>query len=226
MKYAIKRHYFNMIEVALALAIIAIGLSSILVLFPVGLNANKSSIANNNLADVAEYMIGYLRAYTIANWNSDGSNSFIDKTDLSTTKPTGEFDKTIPADDDWASFGNKQDDITRLKQLKNNKAVYLYQQISQLEDANGNKVDVPDFSAIIKIWLDDNYEFYVYSPTNDTYKKASDIETKANLKKYIIALCMEISWPAEVPEANREKKIFRFEIFNDSYDQANQKSTP
>ena len=60
-------------------------------------------------------MIGYLRAYTIANWNSDGSNNdFIDA--LSTTKPTGEFDKTIPADDDWASFGNKQDGITRLKQ--------------------------------------------------------------------------------------------------------------
>ncbi|WP_302812132.1 type IV pilus modification PilV family protein [Victivallis vadensis] len=78
MKYAIKRHYFNMIEVALALAIIAIGLSSILVLFPVGLNANKSSIANNNLADVAEYMIGYLRAYTIANWNSDGSNKYLE----------------------------------------------------------------------------------------------------------------------------------------------------
>lgn len=226
MKYAIKRHYFNMIEVALALAIIAIGLSSILVLFPVGLNANKSSIANNNLADVAEYMIGYLRAYTIANWNLDGSNSFIDKTNLSTTKPTGEFDKTIPADNDWISFGNTQDGVTRLKQLENNKAVYLYQQISQFEDADGNKIDVPDFSAIIKIWLDDNYEFYVYSPANKTYKKASDIETKANLKKYIIALCMEISWPAEVPEANREKKIFRFEIFNDSYDQANQKSTP
>ena len=54
MKKRFIRHGFNMVEVALALAIIAIGISSILVLFPVGANANKAAIANNNLADIAD----------------------------------------------------------------------------------------------------------------------------------------------------------------------------
>ena len=36
---------FNMVEVALALVVLAIGLSSVMVLFPVGLKASQSSVA-------------------------------------------------------------------------------------------------------------------------------------------------------------------------------------
>ena len=68
MKKRFIRHGFNMVEVALALAIIAIGISSILVLFPVGANANKAAIANNNLADIAEYMMSYIRAGVTSEW--------------------------------------------------------------------------------------------------------------------------------------------------------------
>ena len=53
---------FNMIEIALALVILAIGLSSVLVLFPIGLNAGKSSVADNNLANVAEQVMAYLQS--------------------------------------------------------------------------------------------------------------------------------------------------------------------
>lgn len=219
MKRTVKR-YFNMIEVALSLAIIAIGLSSILVLFPVGLNANKTAIANNNLADVAEYMIGYLRAYAIANWNDSGtSNSFL--TQLNTTKPTG-ADTSFPADSAWKVFGTKQDGATRLKQLSgnNNGGVFLFQQISLVPDPSGNgTLEIPDFSAIIKVWKDNSNEFYVYDPDIRDYKKANLF---SNLDRYVASLCMEISWPAEVPVQNRESKTFRFEIFNDSFKQANQ----
>ncbi|NMD85377.1 hypothetical protein HF882_02140 [Victivallis vadensis] len=221
MKRTVKR-YFNMIEVALSLAIIAIGLSSILVLFPVGLNANKTAIANNNLADVAEYMIGYLRAYAIANWNDSGtSNSFL--TQLNSTKPTG-ADTSFPADSAWKVFGTKQDGATRLKQLSlpgnNNRGVFLFQQISLVPDPSGNgTLEIPDFSAIIKVWKDNSNEFYVYDPDIRDYKKANLF---SNLDRYVASLCMEISWPAEVPVQNRESKTFRFEIFNDSFKQANQ----
>ena len=65
MKRQIRKHPFNMVEVALAMAIIAIGLSGILVLFPVGINASKSAIADNNLADIAEYIDDhYVDAHT------------------------------------------------------------------------------------------------------------------------------------------------------------------
>ena len=75
MKKRFIRHGFNMVEVALALAIIAIGISSILVLFPVGANANKAAIANNNLADIAEYMMSYIRAGVTSEWIANAERS-------------------------------------------------------------------------------------------------------------------------------------------------------
>ena len=61
MKKRYVKHGFNMVEVALALAVIGIGITSIMVLFPVGINANKAAIADNNTADVAEYLLGYVQ---------------------------------------------------------------------------------------------------------------------------------------------------------------------
>ena len=49
MKKRLIKHYFNMVEIALALAVLAIGMSSILVLFPVGINANKAAIAERRI---------------------------------------------------------------------------------------------------------------------------------------------------------------------------------
>ena len=56
-----KVQFFNMIEVLLALTVIAIGMTSVLGLFPVGLNASRNAIAQNCSADVADQLITYLR---------------------------------------------------------------------------------------------------------------------------------------------------------------------
>ncbi len=50
-----------MIEVVLAMAIIAFGMSSILGLFPVGINAMKSSMVDNYCSDSIDQMIGYIK---------------------------------------------------------------------------------------------------------------------------------------------------------------------
>lgn len=50
-----------MIEILLALTIIAIGMTSILGLFPVGLNASRNAIAQNMSSDVADQMITYMQ---------------------------------------------------------------------------------------------------------------------------------------------------------------------
>ncbi len=55
--------FFNMIEIALAMAIIAFGMTSILGLFPVGLNACRSSISENCAADTVEQFASYLKGY-------------------------------------------------------------------------------------------------------------------------------------------------------------------
>ena len=53
--------FFNMVEILLALTVIAIGMTSVLGLFPVGLNASREAIAQSCSADVADQMVTYIR---------------------------------------------------------------------------------------------------------------------------------------------------------------------
>ena len=76
----------NLNEIELSMAVIAIGLSSILVLFPIGINASKESIADNNLPDAAEYVLSLFRAGMMSDWYRN-NNSFFNAID--TNKPSG-----------------------------------------------------------------------------------------------------------------------------------------
>ena len=51
------RYNFNMVEIALATAVIAIGISSILVLFPIGINATRAAIEENCYSDAVETLL-------------------------------------------------------------------------------------------------------------------------------------------------------------------------
>ena len=243
-----------MVEIALAMAIIAIGLSSILVLFPVGINANKAAIADNNLTDVAEYMISYMRAGCATEWRKiaeDGktgsaagsdyffSNGMEDNFDDLTAAIKDEEAEGYPDDSTnenftkyWTPFGSSTGG-TRLYRHKTSNGVFLFRQVSLLTDQDGTtEIEVPDFSAVIKIWKDtksllDIYVPYVYASDSIPCKKLDEIReasgyTKNQLleyldKRYGKALCLELSWPAEVPYENREKRVFRFEVFNEYY---------
>lgn len=236
-----------MVEIALAMAIIAIGLSSILVLFPVGINANKAAIADNNLTDVAEYMISYMRAGCAAEWRriaeNGGTGSAVPSDYFFSNGMADELDDVTggnnaypddPADSrftaSWTPFGSSTDGTTRLYRCTEpgSNGVFLFRQVSFLTDQDGTApIEVPDFSAVIKIWKDDMDFFvpYAYSTSSIPYRKLSDAGSGVNWSDlrnhleshYGKALCLELSWPAEVPYENREKRVFRFEIFNEYY---------
>ena len=46
-----KKHFFNMVEIALAMVVISLGITGILGLFSVGVNAKKAAINENNVAE-------------------------------------------------------------------------------------------------------------------------------------------------------------------------------
>ena len=80
-------HKFNMVEVMLAIVVISVGMASVFVLFPTGLNAHKDAAADNSMADLAEYIFATVRT-TIDVENSkdaaeqkDVDNSFYKKSD-------------------------------------------------------------------------------------------------------------------------------------------------
>lgn len=235
---------FNMVEVALALVILAIGLSSVLVLFPVGLKASRNSIADNSVGDIAERMAAYLQAkYTSPNvWKPDGTAS-------SLLSSIGDFDSESPAgvpykQDDLATFTVKEDDVDGLFTSNSYSGYYIYRQYSNASDGAANDNDrAVDFEAMIRVGWDPNTlkkQSYILASANGAqntdklesyshkawtngddpalqYSPLSGQSGMAILDLCCRALIIEISWPVDAEWAKREKRIFRVEIFNENF---------
>ena len=218
MKRQIRKHPFNMVEIALAMAIIAIGLSGILVLFPVGINASKSAIADNNLADIAEYIMGYLQAGCNTDWiklaenpPGEGTSATYPFADALPTSASTVGDSGVTLNSngqDATNFPNPVpgNNATTANLFAGSNGTFLYRQMSN---------DVVDFAAIVKVWRE-NINFYV--PQINTDAVTSPHLINNSLPQYARNLCLEISWPIELPYADREKRIFRLEIFNQAYE--------
>jgi len=78
---------FTLIEIVIAIAILAIGVTSIMALFPLGLHSTKNAIAQNYSAFEAENIFAYLSRASDNNW-SILNNITLD------TKPNSTFTDT------------------------------------------------------------------------------------------------------------------------------------
>lgn len=234
---------FNMIEVALALVILAIGLSSVMVLFPVGLKASRNSIADNNLADVAERVGAYIQSrYTSSGmWGRDGTPNLaatgIENFDASPN------DRNIPKAGEFNTNNNNNNNNNTpdglFELVKGGRTYYLYQQYAST--SGGNRA--VDFEAVVRVgWDTDTMSRQYYlNLTRRTQEQLSDYKRSSEgissdsplingnlptsaesvwqqvLDRCCRALIIEISWPADAPWSNREKRIFHLEMFNENF---------
>lgn len=227
MKKKIRRHPFNMVEIALAMAIIAIGLSGILVLFPVGINASKSAIADNNLADIAEYIMGYLQAGFNAEWIYNAEHPTTPKDDFSKNwkndNNAGKEKITLDSDGNAAGFkklpdSSGKENFSNLLVCNGDSRTFLFRQMTN---------NVVDFAAVVRVWEEDiNFRVprildATESPEDSDNKTGVTMVlsgSENDISKYARNLCLEISWPVELPYAEREKRVFRLEFFNQAYE--------
>lgn len=238
MKRKLVMFRFNMVEVALALVILAIGLSSVMVLFPVGLKASRGSVAENNLADIAERVGSYLQSRYVGAWKADGDFP-------SSITDIGEFaaepGNSVP--DDPSEFTTKANDMDGLFTSSSHPGYYIYRQYSDAAGSGtGDNDRAVDFEAMIRVGWDTDTLKNEYYPKIDsgTYESLSSYSrttsgggadsalTNGNLptgsgigtavlNKCYRTLIIEISWPADAPWAKREKRIYRMEIFNENF---------
>lgn len=241
-----KKFYFNMIEIILAISIISIGISSVMVLFTSGIKSSNATVDSSKVSDVADTVIADVRArasghYDTTGWksqfdtefpalNSDGWNNsdgeVLDSKKISdfTFKPAGEPDKDSRV---LISDGNGN---------------YLYRQLrctffDSSNPANNQYETV--FSAIAQVRQ-------VSAPENE-YKFSSDIKVSNPLdpgakpleEEVVKGLCdirdseaastnvfkktrriveIRISYPADLAPELRDEKIYRIELYNDKYD--------
>lgn len=214
----IKRLQFNLVEIALAMAILAIGMSSILVLFPVGVNATKSSVAQNNMSDIAEYMTGLYQALLYQQWKKDGTVK--DMTSLTVRPSTNyttahtKYAAAIDEDDLEAFFSTNSNYFPNLRRLKDTSGVYVFQQTT------GDNVD---FSAAVMVWwekISDLYDYWQNPSTPTKYPiplKGDSLGVNNASADIAIRLYIEVSWPAEIPYENREKQLYIQELSNPQF---------
>jgi len=228
---------FNLVEVALALVILAIGLSSVLVLFPIGLKASRSSVAENNMADIAERVAAYVQAkYTSPEmWGADGT--FSNGVGIDNFDADPNYHTSIPTSDQFndASVADGMDGL--LEKKVNNRTYYLYRQYSDASGSGGDRA--VDFEAMIRVGWDSDtllQQYYSQLGTGSFAPLSGYSRTPASgvtidsewqnrmgssasglLGKCCRTLIIEVSWPADVEWAKREKRIFRVEIFNENF---------
>lgn len=179
-----------MVEITLALAVIGIGLAGIMALFPVGVQSSRDAIADNYSANVAEFFISYIRMQTGTATKYDAL-----KTALATSKPSSESSISSSADTSTQSSSSTK--------LFTGTGVYKIEQGVGLDNSDAvGSGEIIDFSAIARVWKG---TISYYDPTSDNNVTVTDTNG--------MKIMVEISWPAQLPYAKRQKKYFCLEVF-------------
>lgn len=201
------RNCFNMIEVALAMAIIAFGMTSILGLYPVGINASRNAIAENSSIDAVEQFAGYIKSR--AESSSSGFDSLFSNAtgslltiaglpgdasiDTATTTFLGDF-KTSRTLNQIPGFS--------LYRCPANTGIYF---VVQGPEGSVNC----DFMGMLKVWRSPvGMNFRIDSTT-----VANPVLTNTDANYgWGGGLNIEISWPLQMPYAAREKRYYYVDV--------------
>ena len=179
---------FNMVEVTLALGVVAIGALSVMALFPVGANASRDAIGYTHAADSASNFAHLLKNNIHENWQTLVVDGGIPSTKPEATSALG--------DGDLPTGEGLQGSRGTIHEFASPDGLYHlvnYVDRGDTEDELDAK-DVVDFWGIAAIWQEE-------SPVTSS-------------KEIAVLLKIEVSWPARRPDSNRETEIFCYELFN------------
>lgn len=203
-----------MIEVALAMAIIAIGMTSILGLFPVGLNASRTAMAENYSVDAVEYVSGYLKNLTESNRPSyyqvfmpTNANALPDQITMNGYRTAAGLDDLckdfLKAYPDFTAPVYTYNSILKgIYSFKDgDKTPYVYFVLQGSPDSKSY-----DFSAMVLVWR---------SPVSSAVATGDASSwtpwpAVADNYLYMSGVNIEISWPLEKSYSEREKRFYYF----------------
>lgn len=189
---------FNLIEITLALGVIAIGIVAILGLFPVGANASRDAMGQTTAAQTADEMLAFIEQTIRACWPLDDAawDALLPDTD---NKPTPEtdmnnFESSAQPGTNGMIYAH-QTDAGQYRLIR-------FVNVDGVTDGNGDAVyneatDIKDFDAVMILWR------------SQVDVAGTDIEYD-----YAVGINAELTWPAGIPLQSRERKAFYLELFN------------
>jgi hypothetical protein len=191
-----------MVEIALATAVIAIGISSILVLFPIGINATRAAMEENCYSDAVETVAAFVRTkFYVAwsgNWNNDPTDPFNQdnyKTGLDS------FQEKIKGEDSGLVAASEA-------------GCYKFKRLGP----EGEEI----FSADVKIQVKsygissgDSAPIYIPDVNNDAMRSPGELAVSGGadgslgnvFRNFAKSVLVEISWRDEV-------RTFRIDVYN------------
>jgi hypothetical protein len=183
---------YNLIEIALSIAILALGLTAIVSLFPLGFQEIGDSIGETYSSMAADSMIAYVAREAYRDWDIIEDND-----NVPTSKPnitdTGILDPGA-----WEDAA--EGDIYVI--TDENATPSTTNGIYGLMLTSGDDNSITDFTGEALLWK---------SKIQDVRAAGETIDLEYN---EAAALHLEISWPVEKPYAQRKKNTFYFELFN------------
>jgi len=198
MKNCVRKHCFNMVEIVLAIGVIAIGVISIMALFPVGIQAGRDAMATDYSAHAADQLLHWLE-YQIRN------GTWSDYMTTGGSKEIPEYASRPDADDFDLSTASGHDASGTLYWKTGASPADTVYKIIRYHDANSNNQwdagELTDFEAIAVVWRSQVTVPGQSGPQTLPYTTAA-------------ALNLEISWPAQLPYGRRTKKTYTLELFN------------
>ncbi len=199
----IKRQSFNLIEIVLAIGAVAIGIVSIMALFPIGANASRDAMAEGYAAALADQILHHYASLARTSWSNvlalpedNGVGS-----DLNDFSPTLEGGKTI-----YPKPGQT--------------GVYKIIQYRDLDgDGSFSATEPLDFEAIVTVWRSRSDIFDLNQDgnfDNDDVNRdgLTNIADKTHAYNLAVKLNMCIAWPAQLPPNARKRNSYCLEIFN------------
>jgi len=181
-----KKQYFNLVEIILALGVIAVGMTGVLVLFPTGLNSVNSATADNSAPDAVQYLAGYLESCIRRDWRNGVTTTV---TNLPTGKPgAAESFNTSPV--------NNTPIYTSTSATA---GIFKYEQIHTVDGQ-----PVTDFSAAARVWKTDSNHIHVPGQSAPVPMGLGGAVT----------IFIEVSYPLTKPYEERETQTYRFDLYN------------
>lgn len=203
---------FTLVEVTLAIAVIAIGMVGVLALFPIGFQASRNAVGDNYSSQLVDQTL-HIIALQAKSYDEDDSgnvtyNGWADWIDGGSAK----LPNDKPSDLEFSAS-----DIETAKQspllpacpelgiYKKDSSTY---DVYYLESKSGGVVD---FSAVLAVWQDPSLIDY----SSTTIQESP--ESGSIPKEYATRLFLEVSWPVKVPYEKREKRLYMLDLFNQNY---------
>lgn len=184
------KHNFSLIEIMVALGVVLIGICSVMVLFPVAANASRDSAVEIESAHAAEQFLNYMK-YQFENNPAWLANR------IDSSKPTAESE--ISEDGKWTreQFNSSLRILAFHDNDTEHKGVFQQLLIRSEENVNLSDKDSATTLSSFDDIVDKRLMLYVWYVPQSSHKAT---------------VHLEVSWPAEIPYANRQKNQYILDL--------------